>query len=120
MCVCVCVCPREVQERVSERIEKVPGRYVDGTLNISRVAEIGKQRAIGNSVVVCVCLCVRACVRVSVCVHETFCVYQWVAPPCTDLKRGPKSRLLLNLIPGHHFTMFSTSLYSDIRTKEAS
>ena len=23
---------REVQERVSERIEKVPGRYVDGTL----------------------------------------------------------------------------------------
>ena len=48
------------------------------------------------------------------------CVYQCVAPPCTDLKRGPKSRLLLNLIPGHHFTMFSTSLYSDIRTKEAS
>ena len=35
---------REVQERVSEGIEKVPGRYVDGTLNISRVAEIGKQR----------------------------------------------------------------------------
>ena len=35
---------REVQERVSERIEKVPGRYVDGTLNICRVAEIGKQR----------------------------------------------------------------------------
>ena len=34
---------REVKERVSERIEKVPGRYVDGTLNISRVAEIGKQ-----------------------------------------------------------------------------
>ena len=29
---------REVQERVSERIEKVPGRYVDDTLNISRVA----------------------------------------------------------------------------------
>ena len=48
------------------------------------------------------------------------CVYQCVAPPCTDLKRGPKSRLLLNLIPGHHFTMFSTSLYRDIRTKEAS
>ena len=46
------------------------------------------------------------------------CVYQCVAPPCTDLKRGPKSRLLLNLIPGHHFTMFSTSLYSDIRTKK--
>ena len=29
---------REVQARVSERIEKIPGRYVDGTLNISRVA----------------------------------------------------------------------------------
>ena len=43
-----------------------------------------------------------------------------MAPPCTDLKRGPKSRLLLNLIPGLHFTMFSTSLYDDIRTKEAS
>ena len=39
--------------------------------------------------------------------------------PCTDQKRGPKSRLLLNLIPGHHFTMFSTSLYSDVRIKEA-
>ena len=29
---------REVQERVSERIEKVPRLHVDGTLNISRVA----------------------------------------------------------------------------------
>ena len=53
---CVCVCGRgggirEVQESVSERIEKVPGRCVDGTLNISLVAKIGKQRAIGNSVV---------------------------------------------------------------------
>ena len=40
---CVCVWGggggiREVQERVSERIEKIPGRYVDGTLNIYRVA----------------------------------------------------------------------------------
>ena len=64
--------------------------------------------------------------RVSVCVRETFCVcvcvcvYQCMAPPCTDQKRGPNSRLLLNLIPGHPFTMFSTSLYDDIRTKEAS
>ena len=69
---------REVQERVSERIEKVPGRYADGTLNISRVAEIGKQRAIGNSVVAraraCVCVFVRACVRVCVCMCATFCV----------------------------------------------
>ena len=42
---------REVQERVSERIEKVPGRYVDGTVKASRVAERGRQRAIENSVV---------------------------------------------------------------------
>ena len=49
---------RKVQERISERIEKVPGRYVDGTMKASRVAERGRQRAIGNSVVVCVCVCV--------------------------------------------------------------
>ena len=70
----------------------------------------------------CVCVCVfvrvRACARA--CVRRFVCVYQCVAPPCTDQNRGPKSRLLLNLIPGHHFTMFSTSLYSDVRTKEAS
>ena len=29
---------RGVQERVSERTENVPGRYVAGILNISRVA----------------------------------------------------------------------------------
>ena len=55
---------REVQERVSVRIEKVPGRYVDGTVKAYRVAERGRQRAIGNSVVVCV-VCVYA--RASVC-----------------------------------------------------
>ena len=33
---------REVQERVSERIEKVPGWYVDGTLKASRMAERGR------------------------------------------------------------------------------
>ena len=75
-------------------------------------------------VCVCVCVCVRACARACVwvfaCVRRFVCVYQCVAPPCTDQKRGPKSRLLLNLIPRHHFTMFSTSLYSDVRTKEAS
>ena len=85
---------REVEERVSERIEKVPGRYVDGILKASRVAERGRQRAIGNSVVVCECVCVcvcvymrssvrvcvRACVRACVCVcvracvRATFCV----------------------------------------------
>ena len=68
----------------------------------------------------CVRACARACVRACVCVRRFVCVYQCVAPPCTDQKRGPKSRLLLNLIPRHHFTMFSTSLYSDVRTKEAS
>ena len=57
---------REVQERVSERIEKVPGRNVDGTVKASRVAERGRQRAIGNSVVVCVCVCVFVCVCVCV------------------------------------------------------
>ena len=34
---------REVQERVSESIEKVQGRYVDGTVKASRVAERGRQ-----------------------------------------------------------------------------
>ena len=59
---------QEVQERVSESIKKkVPGRYVDGTVKASRVVERGRQRAIGNSVVVgvrvCVCVwcvCMRA------------------------------------------------------------
>ncbi len=101
---------REVQERVSERIEKVPGRYVDGTLKASRVAERGRQRAIGNSVVVCecVCLCVcvhaffRACVRscvfvcvcVCVCVCVSACVRRFVyvyTICCTSLYR-PKER----------------------------
>ena len=109
---------REVQERVSERIEKVPGRYVDGTLKASRVAERGRQRAIGNSVVVCVymrssvrafvrvcvCACVRACVRVCVCVCDVSCMCIQFMAPCTDQKRGPNYRLLLNLIPGHPFT----------------
>ena len=52
---------REVQERVSETIEKVPERYVDGTVKASRVTERGRQRAIGNSVVVCVRVCVCVC-----------------------------------------------------------
>ena len=105
---------REVQERVSERIEKVPGRYVDGTLKTSRVAERGRQTEIGNSVVVCVCVCVymrsvRACVCVCMCMYVRACdvlcmCIQFVAPPCTDQKRGSNSRLLLNLIPGHPFT----------------
>ena len=99
---------REVQERVSGRIEKVPGRYVDGTLKASRVGERGRQRAIGNSVVVCVCVCVCVCVymRSSVRACDVLCMcILFVAPPCTDQKRGPNSRLLLNLIPGRPFTI---------------
>ena len=71
---------REVQERVSEKIEKVPGRYLDGTLKNSRLAERGRQTEIGNSVVVCVffCACVRACVRVCVCVCARVCVCECV------------------------------------------
>ena len=42
---------REVQERVSERTEKVPGRYVDGTLKASRVAERGRQRGERSEIV---------------------------------------------------------------------
>ena len=74
----------------------------------------------------CVCVyvysCVRTCVRACVfaCVRRFVCVYQCVAAPSTDQKRGLNSRLLLNLIPGHPFTMFSTSLYDKIRTKAAS
>ena len=79
-------------------------------------------------VCVCVCVCVRACactyvracVCVFACVRRFVCVYQCVAPPCIDRKRDPNSRLLLNLIPGRPFTMFSISLYDDIRRKEAS
>ena len=63
----------------------------------------------------------RACVRACVCLRarDVLCMYECVAPPCTDQKRGPNSRLLLSLIPGHPFTMFSISLYDDIRRKEA-
>ena len=83
-------------------------------------------------VCVCVCVCVtpgrpftmfsflRECVSVSACVRWYVRVNQCVAPPCIDRKRGPNARLLLNLIPGRPFTMFSISLYDDIRRKEAS
>ena len=78
-------------------------------------------------VCVCVCVCARArahaflheCVSVSACVRCYVRVHQCVAPPCIDQKRGPNSRLLLNLIPGRPFTMLSISLYDDIRRKEA-
>ena len=68
----------------------------------------------------CVRAFLRECVSMSACVRCYMCVNQCVAPPCIDQKRGPKSRLILNLIPGHPFTMFSISLYDDIRRKEAS
>ena len=73
-------------------------------------------------VCVCVCVCVHAFLHesVSACVRCYVRVNQCVAPPYIDQKRGPNSRLLLNLIRGRPFTMFSTSLYDDIRTKEAS
>ena len=64
---------REVPERVSERIEKVPGRYVDSTVKASRVAERGRQIAFGSSAVVCVCVCGVVCVHACVC--ATFCAY---------------------------------------------
>ena len=105
---------REEQETGSERIEKVLGRYVDGTVKASRVAERGRQRAIGNSVVVCVCVvcvharacvcarvrfgfvyqCVRVCVCVCVCVCVRACVRCFVHVHticCTSLYR-PKER----------------------------
>ena len=56
----------------------------------------------------------------SACVRWYVRVNQCVAPPCIDRKRGPNSRLLLNLIPGRPFTLFSISLYDDIRRTEAS
>ena len=71
-------------------------------------------------VCVCVCAFLRECVSVSACVRWYVRVNQCVAPPCIDRKRGPNSRLLLNLIPGRPVTMFSISLYDDIRRKEAS
>ena len=37
---------------------------MDGTVKASRVAERGRQRAIGNSVIVCVYVCVCVCVCV--------------------------------------------------------
>ena len=46
----------------------------------------------------------RECVSVSACVRWYVRVNQCVAPPCIDRKRGPNSRLLLNLTPGHPFT----------------
>ena len=49
------------------------------------------------------CVCVHSYVRACLCLRA--CDGMW---------------LLLNLIPGRPFTMFSISLYDDIRRKEAS
>ena len=77
-------------------------------------------------------MCIRACVRVCVCVCVFACVRRFVGvcvSMCGTSLYRPKERPELsvalefdpwNLIPGHLFTMFSTSLYDDIRTKEAS
>ena len=58
---------------------------------------------------------VVSCVRAMVCACESMC---GTSLYCTKRKRGPNSRLLLNLIPGRPFTMFSISLYDDIRRKK--
>ena len=119
---------REVEERVSERIEKVPGRYVDGTVKASRVAERGRQRAIGNSVVVCVvcvyarasvcararafwvCVSVRTCVCVCVRACDVLCMcIQFVAPPCTDLER-PELSVAFEFDPWTSFYNYMTTL----------
>ena len=87
---------REVQERISERIVKVPGRYVDGTLKTSRVAERGRQSEIGNSVVVCVCTYVLLCVRACMCVCGCVCVcvrrFVHVYTICGTAMYRPKER----------------------------
>ena len=61
-------------------------------------------------VCVCVCSCVRTCVRACVCLRacDVFCL-------CINVWH-----LLVQTKGDHPFTMFSTSLYDDIRTKEAS
>ena len=119
---------REVQERVSERIENVPGRYVDGTLKASRVAERGRQSAIENSVVVCVCVCVcvhaffRACAcsfvraraRACVCVCVRVCdvlsmCIQFAASPCTGQER-PKLSVAFEFDPWTSFYNYMTTL----------
>ena len=74
-------------------------------------------------------MCVRACARACVCVFAFVCLRACnVLCVCVSMcgtslyrpKERPELSVLLNLIPGHPFTMFSTSLYDDIRTKEAS
>ena len=72
---------------------------------------------------VCVCVCMHSYVSACLCLHacDVMCVWinVWHLFVLTK-KRGQNSRLLLNLIPGSPFTMFSISLYDDIRRKEAS
>ncbi len=89
------------------------------------MAEIGKQRAIGNSVVVCVCVCVfvRARVRACVCLRACDVLCVSVSTCGTSLyrpKERPEVSFAFEFDPWTSFTMFSTSLYSDVRTKEAS
>ena len=90
----------KVQERASERIEKVPGQYVDGTLNISQVAERGKQSDWKWCSCECVCMCVLACMCVFACVRCCVCVCVSVCG--TSLywpkQSGPVSLLKLSLL----------------------
>ena len=119
---------REVQERVSERIEKVPGRYVDGTVKASRVGEIGRQRAIGNSVVVCVvcvharasvcararafwvCVSVRTCVCVSACVRRFVHVYTICGTSLYRPKERPELSVAFEFDPWTSFYNYMTTL----------
>ena len=63
----------KVQEETSERTEKVPGRYMDGTLKVCRVTYREREREgwIGYRVVVCVCVCacVRACAYIYIYIY---------------------------------------------------
>ena len=94
---------REVQERVSERIEKVPGRYVDGTLKAFRVAEGGRQSAIGNSVVVCVCVCLCVCVYMRSSVRAYVNILFYVCSHRGDIRQKQKHIIII-------YTNFPTGL----------
>ena len=80
-------------------------------------------------VCVCVCVCVfvrahvRACVRACVCLRACDVLCVCVSTCGTSLyrqKERPEVSFAFEFDPWTSFTMFSTSLYSDVRTKEAS
>ena len=101
---------REVQERVSERIEKVPGRYVDGTLKTSLVAERGRQAEIGNSVVARVCVRACVCVCVSACVRRFVHVYTICGTSLYRPKERPELSVAFEFDPWTSFYNYMTTL----------